>query len=102
MLNVRLDLHFFLQGSPPFWKKIQVELKYFLATVNANFDAYIVFMGMNDAKKGNNNYRYSFYTHLIPYVKLCSISTKFGRIPPFFHAIKIGFKKKIARCTPER
>ena len=102
MLNVRLDLHFFLQGSPPFWKKIQVELKYFLATVNANFDAYIVFMGMNDAKKGNNNYRYSFYTHLIPYVKLCSISTKFGRIPPFFHAIKIGLKKKIARCTPER
>ena len=93
MLNVRLDLHFFLQGSPPFWKKIQVELKYFLATVNANFDAYIVFMGMNDAKKGNNNYRYSFYTQPILYVKLGFISTKFGRIPPFFHAIKIGLKK---------
>ena len=88
-----LGLHFFLQGSPPFCKKIQVELMYFLAAADANFDAYIVFMGMNDAKKGNNNCRYSFYTHLIPYVKLCSISTKFGRIPPFFHAIKIGLKK---------
>ena len=97
-----LDLHFFLQGSPPFCKKIQVELMYFLAAADANFDAYIVFMGMNDAKKGNNNYRYSFYTLVILYVKLGSISSKFGRIPPFFHAIKIGLKKKIARCTPER
>ena len=90
MKNVMLDLHFFLQGSPSFCKKIQVELMYFLAAADANFDAYIVFMGMNDAKKGNNNYRYSFYTQPILYVKLGFISTKFGRIPPFFHAIKIG------------
>ena len=94
MKNVMLDLHFFLQGSPPFCKKIQVELMYFLAAVNANFDAYIVFIGMNDAKKGNNNYRYSFYTQLIPYVMLGFFSSKFGRIPSIFHAIKIGFKKK--------
>ena len=97
-----LGLHFFLQGSPPFCKKIQLEYKSFWAAVNANFDAYIVFIGMNDAKKGNNNCRYSFYTLVILYVKLGSISSKFGRIPPFFHAIKIGLKKKIARCTPER
>ena len=97
-----LDLHFFLQGSPPFWKMIQVERKYFLAPVNANFDAYIVFMGINDAYKGNNNYRYSFYTQPIPYVKLGFNSSNFGRILSIFHAIKIGLEKKIARCTPER
>ena len=94
MKNVMLGLHFFLQGSPPFCKKIQLELRYFLAAVNANFDAYIVFIGINDAKKGNNNYRYSFCTLVILYVKLGSISSKFGRIPSIFHAIKIGLKNK--------
>ena len=49
MKNVMLDLHFFLQGSPSFCKKIQVELMYFLAAADANFDAYIVFIAMNDA-----------------------------------------------------
>ena len=97
-----LHLHFFLQGSAPFWKKIQLELKSFWAPADAIFDVYIIFIGMNDAKKGNNNYRYSFYTQLIPHVKLGPICSKFGRFQTIFHVIKIGSKKKIARCTPER
>ena len=44
-----LDLHFFLQGLAPFWKKIQVEVKSFWAPADANIDAYIVFIGINDA-----------------------------------------------------
>ncbi len=88
MKNVMLDLHFLFQGLAPFWKKIQVEVKSFGAPADANIDAYIVFIGINDAKKDNNNYRYSFYSLLIPYVKLGFISPTLDVFPHFFMQLR--------------
>ena len=94
MLNVRLDLHFFLQGSPPFWKKIQVELKSFWVPADANIDVYIVFICINGCKKGSNNYRYDLYIHLYPAQISVLFSVTFYAFLHYFMQLRTVCAKK--------
>ena len=82
-----LDLIFFYQSTSSIIIKYQLYLKSFYTSANAILDIYIIFISINDGKKGNNNYRYIFYTCLYHAPSLIVLAPNFVRIPSIFHVI---------------
>jgi len=84
----------------PFWGGKQIQLKSFKASATAIFDKYIIFICTNDAKERHNNYKYRFYTQLLPFTHESYICVKILHTKIKFHLIKIGLDQKIMRCIP--